>query len=98
MHSLPKTRGGFRSALKGRADVIQTLRDNGMRWKDIAKHFADDRMLGRHSAAHFMSEWSKLRSSGLVITPERCQLLRQQPPQQEDGYSGWQVWPEQHHG
>ena len=49
-----RRKGGFRSALRGRADVVQALLDVGLTWQEVANHFSTDISLGAHSAAHFM--------------------------------------------
>lgn len=98
MQTPPKRKGGFRTALRGRADVVQALLDVGLTWQEVADHFSTDISLGGHSAAHFMSEWSKLKRAGLTISPEYRDQLRWQLLQRTEGYAGWQVWQEWHHG
>jgi hypothetical protein len=89
-----KRAGVFRSAVSRRSSFIQAMRDVGLSWSEVARHFASDVALGNASAEHFSSEWSRLGRQGRLNINERIRcklrdelLLRLH----EGGLSGWGV-------
>lgn len=88
-----KKRGGiFRRSLRGRAEVVQVLRDIGMSWAEVAAHFSRDSGLGNSSGGHFSSEWSRLKSEGLEVNPVEVELLRRQLLEARGSVVGWQIF------
>lgn len=86
-----KRPGIFRASLRGRAVIVQVLRDYGLSWDDIAEHFRSDFALGNATGGHFASEWSRLKKEGLEISAEERAEYRRSLIMRESGYLGWGV-------